>query len=54
MKDILRGNYLNFVKEVPMIYANFITTVTVVSEEKTGAITFVATFVLTSQFAEQH
>jgi hypothetical protein len=36
---------LNFVKDVPMIYVDFIITVIIVSEKKIGDITFVPTFI---------
>jgi hypothetical protein len=41
MKKTLWKNKLNFVKDVPTKCVNFITTVSIVSEEKTGGITFV-------------
>ena len=45
--ETLWKNNLNFVKDVPMIYVNFIITVIIVSEgeKKKGDVTFVPTFV---------
>jgi len=47
VKETLWKNNLNFVKDVPMIYVNFIITVIIVSEgeKKKGDVTFVPTFV---------
>ena len=46
MKEILWKNNLNFVKDVPMIYLNFITILIVVFESKIGSCTLVLTFML--------
>jgi len=39
-------NYLNFLKDVPMIYGNFIILVITVSEKKIGGVTFVPPLVM--------
>lgn len=46
MKETLWENNMNFVKIIPMIYANFILIVFVVSEEKIGSLTFVSRLLL--------
>jgi len=46
MKETLWENNMNFVKDIPMIYANFIIIVIVVSEEKIGFLTFVSRLLL--------
>jgi hypothetical protein len=46
MKETLWKNNLNFVKDVPMIYVNFITILIVVFESKIGGCTLVLTFIL--------
>lgn len=46
MKEKLRKNNLNFLKDVPMIYRNFIILVITVSEKKTGGFTFVPPLVM--------
>jgi hypothetical protein len=45
IKRTLWKNYLNFVKDVPMIYINFTIIVITVSEKKIGGITFVSPLV---------
>lgn len=46
--ETLWKNNLNCVKDVPIVYAYFIITVNIVSDKKTGRITFVPTFVATN------
>lgn len=45
MKETLWKNNLNFVKDVPMIYLNFITILVAVFERKIGGFTLVLTFI---------
>jgi hypothetical protein len=46
MKEALWESNINFVKDVPVIYANYIIIVVVVSEEKIGDLTFVPRLIL--------
>jgi hypothetical protein len=45
-------NNLNFIKDVPMIYVNFIILVIIVYEKKIGGITFVPSLVNTKCFLD--
>jgi len=46
MKEKLRKNNLNLLKDVPMIYRNFIRLVITVSDKKIGGVTFVPPLVM--------
>jgi hypothetical protein len=46
MKEKLRKNNLNLLKDVPMIYRNSIILVITVSDKKTGGVTFVPPVVM--------
>lgn len=46
MKETFWENNLNFVEDIPMIYANFIIIIVIVSEEKIGCLTFVSVLLL--------